>query len=180
MTKPEAAKLVAVLLAAFPNSKANAQTAEIYERMILDQDYAVANAAVERLLATCRFMPTIGEIRETCLELTKGDKLNGGEAWGQFLRLVSMHGSYRMPGVDFQIADETLAKTIEALGWKNLCLSEDQTSDRARFVDLFDKLATAQRKRDNANELPAARRLQAVSEASEIVAKLALAKKAGA
>ena len=51
MTASEAAKIVAVMLAAFPAAKGSAQTSQIYERMLADLDYPAVNAAVERLLA---------------------------------------------------------------------------------------------------------------------------------
>jgi len=190
VTTVEVRKLVAMIFAAFPGTRSSPATAEIYERMLLDQDSAVAAAAVEKLLATSKFMPTIAEIREACLSVGVGDSKQGGEAWGELLKLVSRYGAYRTPGADFEVPDAITMRCIQALSWQALCLSESQTSDRARFVDLYDRLAASERKAQNAGQLPNQKRLDAsrgtreladtgeVIDAGAMVARLALAKKA--
>lgn len=178
MTDSECQKIVAVLMAAFPNAKSTSATTTVYERMLRDQEYVVTNAAVERLLATSRFMPTIAEIREACFDLNLGERQAGGEAWGSVLRAVQGAGSYRTPGVDFVFNDPVVLRCVEALGWQNLCSSENQVADRARFIELYDKLSLSERKHANADQLPAAKRLEESRETSatalsivEIVAK---------
>lgn len=173
MTKPEAAKLVAVLLAAYPAARASSGTSEVYERMLADLDYPTANAAVERLLATSKFMPSIAEIREACMSLLHGEQIAGGEAWGKVLSAIGRWGVYRVPGVDFVFQDPVVARCVAALGWQNLCNSENQASDRARFIELYDRLAVTTRKELNAGALPAARRLQAVRNPDEIATDVA-------
>lgn len=58
-----------MLLGAYPNAKATASTSQVYEAMLADLDVAEARAAVQRLIATSRFMPTVAEIREATAEL---------------------------------------------------------------------------------------------------------------
>jgi hypothetical protein len=188
MTRSECAKLVAILIAAYPSARPTSATTEIYERMLIDLDGVVAAAAVERMLATSKFMPSIAEIRAACLDLTLGEGKAGGEAWGEVLRLISSKGAYRTPGEDFVFADQLVAKCVAALGWKNLCLSEggaQQAADRARFIELYEKLALGERKRQTASELPNHKRLEETRETSELsdgvaamVGRLAFAKKA--
>lgn len=139
MTKTEAAKLVAVLIAAFPHGKLTPQTSAVYEDMLSDLDYATTNAAVRRLMATARFLPTIAEIRGAALEVTHGQARPGGDAWGDVLDAVSRFGSYRRPVFDDPVVDHAVA----AFGWQNICLSENQQADRARFIELYDRLTTA-------------------------------------
>jgi len=98
VTKLEVAKLVGVLIASFPSSKATPETSVVYERMLADLDYHAANAAVERLLATAKFMPTIAEIREATLTVFAGEIRPGGEAWGAVLRAIGSYGYVRPPG----------------------------------------------------------------------------------
>lgn len=180
MTKLEAAKLVSVLLAAFPSSQNTTKTSEVYERMLFDLDYAVANAAIERLLATRERMPSIAEIRKACLDLTAGETRAGGEAWGDVVKCIGRYGVYRTPGNDFQFQDPVVARCVTALGWENLCNSENQAADRARFIELYEKLSTAVRREENIGQLPAAQRLKALKDsdqdAGELVRQLAAAK----
>lgn len=189
MTKAEAAKLVAVLLASYPNtpqarvssSGQTVQTSEVYERMLADLEYPTANAAVERLLATSRFMPTVAEIRDACMDLIHGDQRAGGEAWGECVKAISRWGIYRVPGVDFMFSDPLVARCVAALGWQNLCNSENQAADRARFIELYDRLAVGARRDTNTNQLPAAQRLRALQEGeSANPLALQLAEKLGA
>lgn len=179
MTSAEAARLVAVLLASFPGAKTTPKTSEIYERMLADLDYPTANAAVERLLATSRYMPTIAEIRDACMTLTHGDRAAGGEAWGECMAAIRRYGIYRVPGKDFSFKDPVVARCVHALGWEELCNSENATADRARFIELYDQLAVNARRDINANQLPAAQRLRALKDgddAQAIVLQLAEAK----
>lgn len=162
MTQAETAKLVAVLLAAFPQSRATQQTSQAYERMLGDLDYPAANAAVERLLATARFMPTIAEIRETTLALTVGEQKPGGEAWGVVQRAIGCEGVYRVPGKDFTFRDPVIARCVAALGWEELCNSENLVADRARFVELYDKLAVQALRKQLSEALPAMQRYRAI------------------
>lgn len=161
MTDTEVARIVAVLLAAFPQSKATPTTSSAYERMLADLDYVVANAAVERLLATAKFLPTIAEIREACLTLSNGEKRPGGDAWGEVLSAIRKYGYVRVPGQDFEFSDPVVAKCIRALGWTELCSSENVHADRARFIELYDAEASQSRTRQLADGLPALKRLQA-------------------
>lgn len=162
MTEAEVRKLVAVLLGAFPASRTTPETAMVYERMLKDLDYPAANAAVERLLATCKFMPTVAEIRETALTLSSGEQMPGGEAWGSVLAAIGGAGVYRVPGKDFQFRDPVTAQCVRALGWEELCNSENSSADRARFIELYDKLASQHRRKQLSECLPAMQRYRAL------------------
>lgn len=162
MTQAEVAKIVAVLLAAFPQSRATPQTSQVYERMLADLDYPAVNAAVERLLATAKFMPTIAEIRETALTLAVGEQKPGGQEWGTVLKAIGRWGTYRVPGVDFKFDDPVTAQCVAAMGWENLCASENQQADRARFTELYDKLAVQERRKQLSDGLPAMQRYRII------------------
>ncbi len=160
MTKPEVAKLVAVLMASYPNNKFTTETSHIYERMLADLDYPAASAAVEQLLASSKWIPTVAEIRERVVSLHRGEVLVGGEAWGLVLEAIGRYGRYRVPGVDFQFSDATTAECVSALNWRELCDSENPQADRARFVELYDRLAARNRRAQLTDGLPATKRFR--------------------
>jgi hypothetical protein len=162
VTKLEVAKLIGVLIASFPSTKATPETSAVYERMLADLDYPAANAAVERLLATAKFMPTIAEIREATLAVCAGEVRPGGEAWGAVLRATGSHGYVRPPGEGWEFTDPITAQCVKALGWKAICDSENQAADRARFIELYDKLAATGRRSQLSAGLPAQERLKAL------------------
>jgi hypothetical protein len=132
--------------------------------MLADLDYAVANAAAERLIATSKWIPTIAEIREACLAITAGPKVPGGEAWGAVMRAIGRFGAYRTPGVEFNLEDPIAQRCVLSLGWRELCLSENAIADRARFIELYDQLATTTRVAALSEGLPAQRRLAAANQ----------------
>lgn len=151
MTRLEVAKLVGVLMAAFPSGQSTDRTSQIYEEMLVDLDFSSANAVVRRLIATCKFMPSIAEIREAALEVTSGQVRPGGDAWGDVLAAVRRFGYYRRPVFD----DPVVARVVQSLGWEEICASENQAADRARFIETYDKLTKAQRR--EAQVLPGAK-----------------------
>ena len=154
MTPAQASKLVAVLIASFPHARVTEATSSAYETMPADLDSSSASAAVKRLIASAKFLPTIAEIREATIQVTDGDRRHGGEAWGDVLRAVSRFGAYQTP----EFSDTVVARCVVALGWRELCSSENQVSDRARFVELYDKLAGEARKEQVIGALPGASR----------------------
>jgi hypothetical protein len=171
MTRQEAAKLVAVILAACPaqGSKLNEQRqlamVDAFESLLGDIPYAAASAAVAVLLQTKPYMPAIAEIRSTVLELSGNSIAPGGEQWGAVLEAVRRYGSYRTPGVDFHFNDDTTGRCVKALGWQEICLSENQTADRARFIELYDKLAAHSHREKQAPLLGAAKQARELRDA---------------
>jgi hypothetical protein len=162
VTEIESQRLWTVLLAAYPSASArlDAQairdTGSVYRRMLADLEYPEANAAIERLIATSKWLPTVAEIREAAVTVATGEVRSGGEAWGDVLQAVRRFGYQRRPEFD----DPVVAQCVSMLGWGEICMSENQTADRARFIDLYDQLAGKHRREHIAGHLPAATRLR--------------------
>jgi hypothetical protein len=136
MTKADVTELVAILSAAFPGSSMSERTVEVYEGMLLDLDFEAAKKAVARLVTTSRFLPTIAEIRTAAFELEQGARRLAGEAWGDVLSEIRRTGSYGVP----RFVDARTAECVRLMGWRNLCFSESDAADRARFAELYDGL----------------------------------------
>jgi hypothetical protein len=145
MNRSEAAKLVALLQAAYPNFTTSEATASVYETLLRDLDADVAKAAIERLICTSRFMPTIAEIREMCVTVRHGTVRTGAEAWGDVGIAIRRFGSYRAPKFD----DPAVAQAVKCLGWRNLCLgSSNDAADRARFCEIYDSITKQEREQE--------------------------------
>ena len=163
MTKQEAAKLVAVMVAATAqgarlDGEAVTAMVDAYASLLSDLDYARCSAAVRALLQGQTWIPSVAEIRKVVLELERGPKRSGGEAWGAVVQAMKHEGAYKFPGIDFKFVDPVTARCVEHLGWKELCLSENQVSDRARFIELYDNLADRAEREDRSPVLAAAQR----------------------
>lgn len=164
MRPSEAAKIVAMLATAWPDwlrfldDDQQEATRKLWRDFLADLDYVVADAALKRLIGTHTKPPAIAQFRATCSAYTEGRREHGGEAWGALLKLIGRWGMNRTPlppssipmqgdsvpaliGEAFHVADPVLYRVIDALGWRELCTSEDQTADRARVIQLYDQLA---------------------------------------
>lgn len=71
MKRSESAELVMLILGAYPNAKTTSGTSGVYESLLADLDAKAARQAVQQLIATSRFMPTIAEIREATAALVQ-------------------------------------------------------------------------------------------------------------
>lgn len=175
MTDDESTKIWACISAGYPAAMARMGDAQarassaVYRRMLADLDYPTVNAAVEGLIATSKFLPTVAEIREAAASLTAGPVRAGGEAWGDVLMAVRRFGINRRP----EFADPLTAAAVHALGWRELCNSENQTADRARFIELYDQIAHRRRHEYIAAGLPAARQLRELRGPTTVGALLA-------
>jgi hypothetical protein len=145
MKRSEVAQLVVLLQAAYPNFTMSEGTTSVYESLLHDVEFATAKAAVERLICTNRFMPTIAEIRETCVLVKHGSKRTGAEAWGDVGIAIRKFGSYRQP----KFEDQAVAQAVKCLGWRNLCLgSSNESADRARFCEIYDSITRRERENE--------------------------------
>lgn len=143
MTRAEAAEVVFMLFAAYPTAKPDERTFRIYGELLLDVDAKTARAATHRLIATSRFVPTISELRAACHAQTHGAARQGEEAYALLMQAVRKFGRYRKP----RITDPIMARCIGLWGsWEDLCSAPaDDPAGRARFIELYETLASRQR-----------------------------------
>lgn len=165
MTKIEVAKLVAIVLGAWPSAHVTSKTSTVYESALADLEYVTAQLAIDRLIKTARFLPSIAEIREMELEVRMGPQRLGGEAWGDVVAAIRRIGAYHPPPI---FEDPCVAECVRLMSWRALCLGENEAADRARFVELYNGLQKRARLDAAAGrELPAARGLAALPGAAE-------------
>lgn len=166
MTELKAQELVMHLLAAYPATTSRLDKDQVkavghtYRRMLRDLPFPEAGAAVEHLIATSKYLPTVAEIRMAAVTVVIGQPRAGAEGWEEFLAAVRRYGYMREPGVDFTFADPVTAKCVDCFGWKNLCSSENAVADRARFIDLYEQLSATVRIEAVTTDLPARQRLR--------------------
>jgi hypothetical protein len=135
MKPNESAGVVALLKAAYPRQELDRDTIRLYAKMLADLDAEVVVAAVERIIATSKWFPTVAEIRA---ETTRNPAAKtGAEAWGGVLEQIRLVGHTSVP--IFQ--DARTASTIRELGgWYRLCCSDNPISERARFIERYEQL----------------------------------------
>lgn len=150
MTWTQFRNSLAVLLAAFPNLKPDEATLKVWFALLKDLSAGSLERAV---LAFCQMQREIypGTNVVACLrELAHPDAAQSAmEAWGEVRAAIRQYGEYQTP----QFSHPRIAKMVECLGWRTLCLSENIEIERAHFLKGYDQLAG--REREQRLTLPA-------------------------
>ena len=94
----EIIKILCGFRPAFPNSKVDSDTMLIYAYALLDMDTGVLYAAMTKILHTCKFFPSVAEIRATAEEMlqfnNKTSIPTAGEAWEEVQRVIRTISPY--------------------------------------------------------------------------------------
>lgn len=118
----------------------NPQAMELWFRELQDIPFPVAEAALRKWVSTQKWSPSIAEIRELSSSIAHGDIPDWGEGWNQVQKAIKRFGSYR-PKEALESLDPLTRETVERLGFRELCMSENITADRANFRIVYETLA---------------------------------------
>jgi hypothetical protein len=135
VTEDQVLEIMATLRDAYPQRQLELGTLNVYAEHLIDLDFAAARAAVSEILTESRFFPTIAEIRQKVFERRCGLP-SAEEAWEEVMRGIRDVGSYGMP----RWSTPELARTVDAVGWLNICLSETPGVERGHFLRIYEAL----------------------------------------
>ena len=124
----------------------NSQAMELWFRQLMDIPYPVAEATLNKWVATNKWSPSIAEIRELAAEIQNGKLPDWGEAWEETCKAISRYGYYR-PKEALESLRPLTRETVNRLGFSNLCMSENPTADRANFRTCYEILAKREQAR---------------------------------
>lgn len=126
----------------------NSQAMQLWYKQLEDIPYKVAETALNKWVATEKWSPTIADIRTACLSVTCGDYPSPGEAWEEVWYAIRTYGNNRACEAVEKLTPLT-AKTVRQVGgFVGLCLSDNITADRARFLDMYKANVEMARKTD--------------------------------
>lgn len=132
MTLPEARRLVAVAVAAYPSmqEKELSMTASLWQGALADLPLPKVEKALLKIVMTHKFFPTISEIREATLLLSREDHPTPEEAWAEVMEQLD---PYRAPAY----SDPLVHRAVRAIGYVNLCMSEHIGVERSHFLQIY-------------------------------------------
>lgn len=107
--------------------------------MLEDLDYKLCETALMELFATHTYPPQISEIREKCAEYTVPHLKDQGEAWGEVQKAISQYGYYRQEEA-LESLTPIVRETVKRLGFREICLDENQDAVRAHFFKIYSTL----------------------------------------
>jgi len=123
----------------------DADAFNIWFALLGDLEYAVLNAAIQKYMLTKKFPPTIADLRELATTISAGEIPDWGEGWEKVLRAIRFYG-YMRETEALQSMDELTRTCVKRLGWRNLCMSENNNQDRANFRMIYEQLSERQKK----------------------------------
>lgn len=160
MTELEVRGVLKLLAAAYPTQRQRMTNddvramAAVYTAGLLDLDAERVAAAVNRLVKSSRWIPTIAEIREAAVDVAHGERRAGGEAWGEVTREarricgLSESDVIRDPELAKpRLADPIAIAAARSIGWDEIRDRRiGDVSTRARFIELYDQVAAREHK----------------------------------
>lgn len=123
----------------------------LWESMLDDVDYEVGRVVIKKFISESVFPPTIADIRARIADVTVARGKTGIEAWGDVKLAIRRFGSYNEEKA-MEFLKGPTRKVVESIGFRTLCLSENEMADRAHFLKVYDTVE--KREREDALLLP--------------------------
>jgi len=140
MSRKEIFALVALASSSYPSMQCKdpKPIVDAWSLMLLDLDPLLAQAAIIKVCRSSPFFPGVSQIVSAAEELDpKSEKLPvAAEAWEEVSGLIRSVGPYRAP----TYSCDTVKRAARAIGWRQLCMSENPEADRAHFLRLYESL----------------------------------------
>lgn len=159
MTKADAAKLVAIVVTAYPNydkfkdEAAVTATVSLWASMFQSDDGRIVALALNKHIATSKWPPSVAEIRELMLELMRPDLIEPDRAWLAVSDLLYTTGENNHGDLHLQLPP-LAARAVEAIGYYNLyemhrsCYRGGKPGmDRVAFMDIYKPMYEREKQR---------------------------------
>ena len=136
-------KVLAVVSAAYPNFDLKPETVKVYLKLLADLPDELLEEASLAHIAQSTYFPTVAELRSAAVELLeRQDPFPAGlEAWSEVEDQIRQVGYTGQPVFQHPLT----AQLVRALGWQNLCWSENLVADRAHFLTAYEQLRFRER-----------------------------------
>lgn len=141
MTDEQIAVLMGMLASAYPNREVSRPTTRVYAMMLQDLDYPVAEAAIQKLIFTSQYFPSIAEIRGAVAEIVNPGWRSAEEAWAEVKE--AMRSGYYAPK---NWSSPEVKEAVRAIGWAVICESEIEGVSRAHFFKVYGEIMDREKK----------------------------------
>ena len=142
-------KCMLLLETSYPNFKITSDKTKlsVWYEMLGDRTEMELMLGVKKYIATNEFAPTIAGINKAIASNQTSKAPDGLQAWGELQTSIRKWGMYHEDKAIESLSPETRA-VVQALGFTNLCTSENQMADRAHFIKLYESRAGSNRERE--------------------------------
>lgn len=148
MDRREFATLAAAIRTYYPkeNILPNDPAMDLWYRELQDIPFPVAEAALRKWVSTNKWSPSIAELREAAATVSNGEIQEWGEGWEKVLKAIRKYGMYNI-GAAMASLDPMTRQAVERVGFREICLSENISVERANFRMVYENLAEREKTR---------------------------------
>lgn len=132
MNRQETARIIAILRTIWPDIPATDDTVTAWSWAFERESYSAVEDAVKRYMRTGTFAPKPAELLALIAQQRVGPDLIPERAWTEVLAEVKRVGHYRAS--ERQFSHPLIAEAVDAIGWRDICLSESPDIVRAQFT----------------------------------------------
>lgn len=155
MTLNESKKIMAILTAAYPQVSISEATIGVYITFLSDLSFEMGQAVALQLISYNKWFPSIAELRQAIVKMLPDEIPSTEEAWLEVINEIRGIGSYGSP----HFSNNLISKAVNAIGWRELCLSDNPVADRAHFFRIYESYRV--REIEDNLQLPEIKRLKA-------------------
>lgn len=138
MNNVEAAKILALCAVAYPQYPLTKETVSVYAELLSDLSVEQVEKAVKEMLMTSDRWLSIASIRRKVAEQSGSLAPTKIEAWGEVTVQMRVIGTYGHP----VFTHDAISQTVQHLGWRSLCLSDNVETSRSQFWRAYEELVT--------------------------------------
>jgi hypothetical protein len=116
----------------------------LWVQLLGDLPGDVLKAAALQHMASSQWFPAVAELRQQAGAIVAPAAQTAIEAWGDVTAAMASARYYRYADGfhEFPVFEDPITqKVVNAMGWGNLCGSEDAAADRARFLQGYEAVA---------------------------------------
>lgn len=159
MTRADAAKLIGIVIMAYPNydkfkDENNVKaTVDLWAMMFKEDNAGIVGLATKKHIATNKWPPSVAEIRELMLEIQAPDLIPPDRAWLAVSDYMDAHGEYG-GNEGLQTLPPLIARVIESIEYHNLydlqCgsfRSNKPGMAKVTFMSLYEPMYEREKKR---------------------------------
>jgi hypothetical protein len=142
LTKKETSKLLSILAVAYDKFQVDSQGVKlkVWHELLRDIPYQVAQLAAKKLILKSPFPPVIADIRREVASIaTSKDKLTATDAWEEVVNAIRYYGYYREKEA-LGSMNSLVARTVRAMGWREICLESKIGVIRGQFIKMYGQL----------------------------------------
>ena len=137
MNKHETAEILGYLSAAYPNAKVTKETAIVFHDMLKELAQDRVYEAAKEMVRESDFFPSPAQLLKSVARSQGLLSPSATVAWQDVLRQVQINGTRSIP----QFAHDTTAEVVKAVGWRDICMSENVDVLRSNFLRMYKDMA---------------------------------------